>query len=205
MTTPAFEKDLREALARRAAEVPASAGDSLRQRSYRPRIHSPMRAMAPVLGAAVIAASAGAYLAGAVPGGGPAVSPGPGTSIVLDGHRLTLPPGFKRSHRHCVAPRRGLPGVPVPASARFAAGATAHGGCVEALFTSVRVDPPASASRIRVDGDQGYLVAPRQQRRVALYVKLPGTGHYGWLVIAAYDLPSRDVVSMGDRTLRGER
>jgi hypothetical protein len=39
MTTDVFESDLREALARRAAEVPETAADRLRHGNYRPRAH----------------------------------------------------------------------------------------------------------------------------------------------------------------------
>jgi uncharacterized protein (UPF0147 family) len=55
MRTDAFETDLRQALARRAAEVPGTTADRLRHRNYRPRAHS-----------RVIMASAGLVAAAAV-------------------------------------------------------------------------------------------------------------------------------------------
>jgi hypothetical protein len=62
--TDAFETDLRRALARQAAAVPAVAGERVRKHNYRPRRHRRAAAagVGPVI--AALAASGGAYLAG---------------------------------------------------------------------------------------------------------------------------------------------
>jgi hypothetical protein len=54
MKTDAFEADLRQALARRAAEVPQATVDRLRHGNYRPRAHSPVT----LAGAGLVTAAA---------------------------------------------------------------------------------------------------------------------------------------------------
>jgi hypothetical protein len=73
MNTDEFEENLRETLAHRAAGVPASAGDRLRQRTYRPRAHGRAAlATAVTAGAAAVAAVAALAVTALAPASSPA-------------------------------------------------------------------------------------------------------------------------------------
>jgi len=206
MVTDMFEADLREALARRAAEVPPQAGDRLRGGHYRPRGHSPAPVAAVGLAAAAaVLAAGGAYLAGATAGGpghALAVARLTGATIRLDGYQFTLPAGYKPTSAPCTAPvRAGLNGTPVPASAAFAAGAAAHGGCVEAVLSGQDLTPPGWAVPVQVGDHQGYLMSQPREGRTVLYVDLSGAAGPRWLVITAKHLSQIQVVTIATRAL----
>ena len=204
MVTDMFEADLREALARRAAEVPPQVGDRLRHGDYRPRGHGPVPVAAAGLAAAVLAVG-GTYLAGATGGSAghaPAAARLAGTTIRLDGYQFTLPAGYKPTSAPCTAPvRAGLNGTPVPGSALFAAGAAAHGGCVEAVLSGQDLTPPGWAVPVQVGHHQGYVMSQPRGDRITLYVDLSGAASPRWLVITAKQLSQIQVVTIATRAL----
>ena len=82
MKTDVFEADLRQALARRAAEVPDSAADRLRHGNYRPRAHGRTGGVAAV--GLAVALAAGVVTATALPSHGHA----PAGQTSLEGVQL---------------------------------------------------------------------------------------------------------------------
>ena len=144
MKTDAFEEDLRQALAHRAAEVPQTAVDRLRRRNYRPRTHSRVT----LAGAGLVAAAAAAAAATAVIV--PAASPPTRAQLAAwtvtrqaDGIHVTIrelsdPAGLQRKLRS-----EGLPASvtffdhPSPACRPY----TGPGG--QRVFASVTPRPPA--------------------------------------------------------------
>jgi hypothetical protein len=203
--TDAFETDLRQALAREAAAVPAAACERVRHRDYRPRAHSRAAVASAGLVIAALAASGGAYLAGVTrdsAGGVPsATSPLTGATITLDGYRFALPAGFKAITATCTAPIRGGLAPSATVGSKFAAGASAHGGCVEAALFSGKLTLPGTASAVRVGNHQGYVMAQPAEHRIALYVSIPAAGGGHWLVITAKDLSRAEVVAIAARAL----
>jgi hypothetical protein len=205
MKTDAFEAELRQALARRAAEVPPAAARRLRHRDYRPRHHNRAGVAAAGLVSAALAASGGAYLAGMTAGGAGHAHRSAGTprlahaTVTLAGYRFTLPAGFKTTAAPCAVHVRGLHGAPAPGSRWFAAGAAAHLGCVEAVLTAATLTPPPEATPVHIGRYQGYLLDTPQP--ITLYVRLPAAGHHRWLVIAAKHLSAAEVSQMAARAL----
>jgi hypothetical protein len=203
--TDAFETDLRQALARQAAAVPAAAGERVRHRDYRPRLHSRLAVASAGLVIAVLAAFGGAYLAGVTTGptGGvpSATARLTGATITLDGYRFTLPAGFKATTAACTAPIRGGLAPSATVGSKFSAGASAHGGCVEAVLFAGKLTPPGSASAVRVGHHQGYVMAQPAEHRIALYVSIPAASGGHWLVITAKDLSQAEVVGIAARAL----
>jgi hypothetical protein len=210
MKTEEIEGGLREVLARRAAEVPGQAGDRLRKLNYRPR--GSVRPMAAGAGLAVaaLAAGGGAYLAEGTAGvstpdrSSATAAQAAGASIQLDGYTFKLPVGFKATGQHCTAPGHG--GTPVAGSARFAAGAAAHGGCVEVLLLTRPLPVPGDATPVKVGPYQGYLQAsPSALRhpilRLAIYGKFPGTNSTSELIVSAKNLSESQVINIAARAL----
>jgi hypothetical protein len=200
----AFETTLRQALARQAAAVPAAARDRVRQRNYRPRVHSRAAVATAGLVIAALAASGGAYLAGVTPGtngGAPGVTQLTGATITLDSYRFTLPAGFKATTAACTAPIRGGLTPSGTVGSKFAAGASAHGGCVEAALFAGKLTPPRSASTVQVGHHRCYLIAQPAEHRIALYVSVPAASGSHWVVITAKDLSQAQVVSIAARAL----
>jgi hypothetical protein len=207
MRTDSFEVELRETLARRAAEVPAEASDRLRRNNYRPRSRSRAGVATAGLAAAALVASGGVYLAEATVGpvshrhastGTPALT---GATVVLAGYRFNLPAGFKTTTPPCIGQIPGWPQwVQVSGNQRFAAGASAHAGCIAAVLSADNITPPQIAAPVRIGRYQGYLLAqPRHQ--ITLYVDIYRSGKYHWLVIAANHLSFLQVSDIASRAL----
>jgi hypothetical protein len=205
VNTDAFETDLRQALARQAAAVPAAAGERVRQRNYRPRVHSRAAVAGAGLVIAALAASGGAYLAGVTTGttgGAPgATARLTGATITLDGYRFTLPAGFKATTTACTAPIRGGLAPSARVGSKFAAAASAHGGCVEAFLFAEQLTPPSSASAVQVGHHRGYVIAQPAEHRMALYVRISAASGGHWVVITAKDLSQAEVVTITARAL----
>ncbi len=210
MKTDEIEGGLREALARRAAEVPAQSGDRLRQLNYRPRGSVRPTAIGAGLAVAALAAGGGAYLAGGAAGGSApdrssaAPAQPAGASIQLDGYTFKLPAGFRATSQHCATSARGTSAT--AASARFAAGAAAHGGCVEVLFLTRPLRVPGDATPVKVGPYQGYAqVSPSPSRhpilRLAVYGELLGTTGTSELIISAKNLSENQVINIAARAL----
>lgn len=202
MTTDELEADLRTALARRAAEVPTEAADRLCGRDYRPRSRD-WRAATAGMAIAATTAVTGGYLAWVFADG---TNHPPTTSakqasatIQLDGYRFALPAGFKATAAPC---GQRLPGMPAPGSSRFAAGAAAHGGCVEAVL-STQADPPAASSTLTIGRHLAFVSAGQPTAAIELYVDIHSDSSYRWLVIAATDLSQRQVVTIAAKALAG--
>jgi hypothetical protein len=208
MKTDAFEDELRQALGGRAAEVPAAAVDRLRQRNYRPRGHSRVTLAGAGLVVAALAASAGAYLAGAPAGSGhvpagdghvPAgVAEAAKTTVRLDGYTFSLPPGFKTGHAQCTAPEFA---IPVQQSKQFEAGAVAHDACVQVVLTTLALNHPSAAVPIPVGRYHGYLLRQPQAHRIILFTDISSPGNPRALVVAARNLSESQVFNMVGRAL----
>ncbi len=211
MKTDNIEGSLRQALAQRAAEIPVQAGDRLRQLDYRPRSRP---RLAGVLAAGVVvaalAAGGSAYLSGAgqsrphSPGG--SVAPPAGATISLAGYTFKLPAGFRATDQKCPPPSGGTAGsAPAAGGTRFAAGAAAHGGCVEVLMTSPAPQP--SGDPVQVGPYQGYVVSVAASRQVTLQVEVPAVpgdqqaqGSRD-LVVSARNLSQNQVIEIAARAL----
>jgi hypothetical protein len=202
-----IEGSLRQALAQRAAEVPAQAGHRLRGLDYHPRCRS-RSATAGVAGAGLavtaLAVGGGAYLAG----GGPAAAhpataaARTGSVITLSDYTFKLPAGFKPTTRQCAPLPPGPAGATtVPGNARFAAGAAAHGGCVEVLLADTAVQPPAGASPVQVGPYRGFTVSAPGSQQVTLYVRVPTAQGDRELVVEARNLPESHVLQIAARAL----
>jgi hypothetical protein len=205
MKTDAFEADLHQTLARRAAEVPAAAGDRLRQHNYRPRGHSRVTVASTGLVIAALAASGGAYLAGVTTGSTGHVPAGAarltGATIKLDGYQFALPAGFKATTTSCTPPARGGLEPARPLSGKYAAGAAAQGGCVEAVLSAASLTPPSWASPVQVGHYQGFVMSQPAEHRIALYVDISSTQRYHWLVITAKNLSQAQVIAIAAKAL----
>jgi hypothetical protein len=193
MTTDDFEASLRDALARKAAEVPAHAADRVKQRNYRPRTMRGRPVAAAGLATAVLAAGGG-YLASSLS------APANTTQVRLAA--FTLPAGFTATTTQC-APLP--PGVTAGRTARgqagFAAGASAHGGCVEAALVPQAVPAPATAEPIPVGRYQGFMTAQAPDRTITLYVEIPAAEGAQELVVVARNLSGNQVTEIARRTL----
>jgi hypothetical protein len=194
MNTEQIEAGLRDALARRAAQVPAHASDRLKQVDYRPRTGGPRSAVALGLGAAALAlGSAAAYFA---------VGPDrPADTTQISLAAFQLPPGFTPTRGECAPLPQGVGGwMSEPGPTGFAAGASAHGGCVEAFLLSQALQPPATAAPTQVGPYQGF-IASAASRTITLYVKVPGARSKE-LVIGARNLSADQVITIARRVLR---
>ena len=201
MNNDELEAGLRAALARRAAEIPDHAADRLRGRDYRPRGHN-WRAAAGAT--AVVMIAAGGYLAWASATGTshpPVIAQHADAAIQLDGYQFTLPEGYKATTAPCAPPG---PGTPAPGSTQFAAGAGAHGGCLEAVL-STQDHPPAAASPLSIGHHQAFVSAPPPGGTITLYIDISGDSRYRWLVITATNLHQRQVITIAARALTGSR
>jgi len=174
MNTDEIEGGLRDALASRAAEVPAQAGDRLRQHNYRPRTRG--RRLPAVVGTGLalvaLAAGGGAYLASGSPEANThparppeaASAPPNAASIQLAGYTFTLPAGFKPTNKNCGTP----PGAPTSFDSRFAAGASADGGCF--LVSVVLLQQATDATPVQIGPYQGYVSSYPAKRLVILTI-----------------------------------
>jgi hypothetical protein len=193
MTTDQFEADVRAALASRAAEIPAQAAERLAGKDYRPRSLS-WRSVAAGTAVAALAAVAGGYLTSAATSGS---SHSPGTIIQLDSYQFTLPAGFKSTATPCI---HSVNGVPAPGSTRFAAGAAAHGGCVQVVLAA-QGRPPATASPITIGLYRAFMVADQPDAAITLYVDIHGSSNYRWLVISTAELSRQQTVGIAAKAL----
>jgi hypothetical protein len=153
------------ALARRAAEVPAHAADRLKQLNYRPRTMRGQPAAAVGLAIAVLAAGGG-YLASSL-----FTSVNVTPVSVAD---FRLPAGFTATGTQC-APLPPGAGAwhATHGEAGFAAGASVHGGCVEAALVAQAIRPPGSATPTPVGRYHGFMTAQASDRTITLYVEIP--------------------------------
>jgi hypothetical protein len=194
MTTDDIEADLRDALAQKAAEVPAHAADRLKQLNYRPRTMRGQPAAVVGLATAVLAAGGG-YLASSL-----STTSQNATPVSLAA--FTLPAGFTATRMPC-APLP--PGVGAQhaghGEAGFAAGASAHGGCVEAALISQAVRPPSSATPTPVGRYQGFMTGQASDRTITLYVEIPTAKGAQELVVVARNLSGNQVADIARRTL----
>jgi hypothetical protein len=194
-------------LAVRAAEVPAETAERLRQLDYRPRVRSWVPAVTAGLAVMTLAVSGGAYVAATAASGtgAPASHPAPARpAIALDGYQFELPAGFKPADTRCTAPGRGgSPPAPAPPG-RFAAGARAHGGCMQVMLSAGHIALQRPAVPARVGPYSGFVAAQPAEHRVALYVEIPSAGRR-WLVITALRLSAAQVISIAARAVGEHR
>ncbi len=193
MTTDDIEAGLRDALARKAAEVPARAADRLKQLNYRPRTMRGQPATVVGLVIAVVAASGG-YLASSL------TAPENATPVSLAAFRL--PAGFTATRTQCAPFPPGVSAQrPARGEAGFAAGASVHGGCVEAALVAQAVRPPNSATPAQVGRYQGFMTTQAPDRTITLYVEIPAAKGAQELVVVARSLSGNQVVEIARRTL----
>jgi hypothetical protein len=87
-------------------------------------------------------------------------------------------------------------------SGRFAAGAAAHGGCVEVLLNNSTFQPPSDAAPVQVGSHQGYMVSDAAKRSAILVVELSATAQGGQeLVVSARNLSQKLVIEIAARAL----
>ena len=195
-----IEPEVRAALARQASLVRADSAARLGRRDYRPRT----RSAAPIAAVGLLAVAAVSFFAA---GHADQQHPGPGShasalTIRLDGYTFKLPKGFAKKRTSCVLPPPpGLTGTAAPNSAAYAAGATAHGGCVGLVLTRQQVTPPRSATPVQVGQNQGFLEADPATHSLTLFVSIPTSGSASWLVITATGLSESQVTNMAGRAL----
>jgi hypothetical protein len=193
MTTDDIEAGLRDALAQKAAEVPAHAADRLKQLNYRPRTMRGQPAAAVGLAAAVLAASGG-YLASSLSASENAMP------VSLAAFRL--PAGFMATRTPCAPLPSGV-GVRRTAhgEAGFAAGASAHGGCVEVALVAQAVRPPEGATPTPVGRYHGFMTTQASDQTITLYVEIPAAKGTQELVVIARSLSGNQVADIARRTL----
>jgi hypothetical protein len=184
MITDEFETDLREALARCAADVPAHVGERLRQHNYHPR--RPRRRFMTGLGAAVVAIGTATVILGPSTTSTrtpqathhAASSTTPARHLTRRAFRLAdytipLPAGFQQVDSPCAPAPSGIQ-APIPfLGSRFAAAASNAGGCIDVLLASSASRPPAGSTSVNVGRYQGSLVTNQSSGVITLYVTIP--------------------------------
>ncbi|GEM_PF-5950114 len=194
MTTDDIEASLRDALAWKAAAVPAHAADRLMHLDYRPRAMRRPPTAAAALATAVLAA-AGGYLASSLPASDAT------TPVSLAAFRL--PAGYTATSAPC-APLP--PGIGAPRAAHgeagFAAGAAAHGGCIEAALAARAVRPPSGATPTPVGRYEAFMTKQTPDQTITLYIATPAAKGAQELVIVARNLSASQVIDIARRTLR---
>jgi hypothetical protein len=198
-----MEPEVRAALAGQASLAPADAAARLSRRDYHPRTRSAASIAAAGLVAVAAVATASFYATGhAQPRHPVPESQASAQTIRLDGYTFKLPKGFAKKGTSCaLPPPAGLTGTPAPNSAAYAAGATAHGGCVGLVLTRQQVTPPGSATPVQVGQNQGFLEADPATHSLTLFVSIPTSGSASWLVITATGLSESQVTNMAGRAL----
>lgn len=118
-----------------------------------------------------------------------------GAALSLAGYRFRTPAGFEDSSVSCGP----------SATDRFAAAASADGGCVEAFFMlSSGGSPlvPAGAEPVGVGAYQGHLVSQGDPQWLVLYVDLPELGDTSQdVVIRAQGLTAEQLVAVAESGL----
>src|SRR5579875_1064 len=179
MTTDDIEASLRDALAWKAAAVPAHAADRLMHLDYRPRAMRRPPTAAAALATAVLAA-AGGYLASSLPASDAT------TPVSLAAFRL--PAGYTATSAPC-APLP--PGIGAPRAAHSEAGLAAGA-----------VRPPSGATPTPVGRYEAFMTKQTPDQTITLYIATPAAKGAQELVIVARNLSASQVIDIARRTLR---